>query len=241
MSTLLAEKGHDLFLVGRDVQRLEDVARVARERWKAQAVTLPINLADDCAPSAILADLDRRGLHADVLINNAGFNVYGPFRDTPLEQELEMIHVHIGAITALTKLVLPGMLDRRSGRILITASTGSLFPCPLDAVYCATKAYAFSFAVALSEEVRGSGVTVTALLPGATATDFAARAGMGKTKLFVARLAMPRAVAETGYRAMMKGKPMVVAGFGNKVLVGARRVLPLRPQLKAARRRLVEA
>jgi short-subunit dehydrogenase len=122
------------------------------------------------------------------LVNNAGFNEYGPFLETDLHKELQMIQLNIVSLTSLTKLLLPAMIIRKSGKILNVGSTGSFVPGPLNAVYCATKAYVLSFSDAIAEELKGTNVTVTTLCPWATKTEFAQRASIEDIKLFQGNL-----------------------------------------------------
>jgi hypothetical protein len=178
------------------------------------------------SPKEIFDELQQESVQVDVLVNNAGFNVYGPFSETDLMEELQMIQVNLVSLTHLTKLFLPGMLKQGYGKILNVGSTGSFGPGPLNAVYCATKAYVLSFSEAIAEELEGTGVTVTALCPGATKTEFAKRAGMEDVKLFQSRLMDARTVAEIGYRALMEGKRVVVAGIYNKLQMSLIRFLP---------------
>jgi short-subunit dehydrogenase len=152
--------------------------------------------------------------------------VYGSFRETSAQRELEMIQTNVIALTQLTKELLPGMIERRSGKILNLGSTGSFAPGPLNAVYCAGKAYVLSFSEALAEELKGTGVTVTTLCPGATKTKFAERAQMTDTNIFRGSLLSAAEVAEAGYRAMMRGQTSVVVGLANQLTVLSLRFMP---------------
>ena len=168
-------------------------------------------------------------ISVDVLVNDAGFGIHGRFSATPLERDLGMIQVNVAALTELVKRALPGMLGRRRGRILNLASTAAFQPGPLMAVYYATKAYVLSFSEALANELSGTGVTVTALCPGPTITDFQKTAGVEKTALFTGPLVMDAAaVARAGYRGMLRGQRLVIPGVANNVLVQALRVSPRR-------------
>ena len=162
----------------------------------------------------------------DVLINNAGFGAYGAFAESNLERDLEMIQVNISALTSLTRLVLPGMLERRRGRIMNVASTAGFQPGPLMAVYYATKAYVIMFSEAIANELKGTGVTVTCLCPGATATQFAARANMEQSRLFKLGAMRSADVAQAGYKGMMAGKTLVIPGLLNKTLAFSVRFSP---------------
>jgi len=229
----------DLVLVARNVERLEQVATEMRERYGATVTVLPKDQAEPAAADEIAAALAARGIDVDALVNNAGFNVYGPFHDTDGERELAMLQVNIVALTRLTKLLLPAMVRRGSGRILNIGSTGSFAPGPFDAVYCASKAYVLSFSEAIAEELEGTGVTVTALCPGATRTRFAERAGMTATPMFSGRVAEASDVAAIGYRALMDGRRVVVPGLANALLAFSVRLSPRRLVASIGRRMLV--
>jgi len=226
-SKLLARDGHDLLLVARDRARLDQVAEEIRNASAVSVHVLPADLAAPSAPDAVFAALRDAGLAVDVLVNNAGFASYGPFAETDLAHELSLIRVNVEALTHLTKLALPGMIERRSGKILNVASTAAFLPGPLMAVYYASKAYVLSFSEALAEELRGSGVTVTALCPGPTATGFQRRAGMEASKIVSGRR-LPGAadVAAAGYRGLTRGDRIVIPGLNNRLTILAPRALP---------------
>ena len=225
-ASLFARDGCDLVRVARDAARLGQLADELR-RETARAVTVvPQDLAQGDAAEALVAELRCRGIAVDILVNNAGFNVAGPFWETDAEEERQLLQVQVVTLTALTKLLLPGMLARRYGRILNLGSTGSFAPGPYDAVYCASKAYVLSFSEALAEELAGTGVTVTALCPGATRTAFAERAGMTDTAMFRGRLASAATVAEAGHRALLRGQRVAVVGVANRLMTFALRLTP---------------
>jgi short-subunit dehydrogenase len=174
----------------------------------------------------IYEEVTAASMHVDVLVNNAGFPVFGPFVETDLQVELEMLQVNVIALTALTKLFLKGMVERRAGRILNLASTAAFLPGPLMAVYYASKAYVLSFSQALSNELRGTGVTVTALSPGPTRTGFQKRGVMEDSRLVQGQIADAASVALAGYRGLMAGKTIVIPGFTNKVIPWVVRLSP---------------
>lgn len=149
-----------------------------------------------------------------------------------------MLNVNVVGLARLTKLVMPGMMARGSGLILNVGSTGSFAPGPYDAIYCASKAFVLSFSEAIAEGLAGSGVTVTALCPGATATAFATRAGMAHTPMFRGRVADPATVAAIGYRAMAAGKRVVVPGVLNALMTLSIRFTP-RPMVASVSRRML--
>jgi len=207
---------------------------VARGEAKLRELGLPAtiiaaDLTDRAAPQRIVDELRAKSIDVDVLVNNAGVGVTGAFVETDLQAELAMIQLNVVALTHLTKLLLPGMVARRRGHVLNVASTAAFQPGPLMAVYYATKAYVLSFSEAIAEELRDSGVTVTALCPGPTETGFAAAANMSGTRLFtMSRPADSRAVAEAGYEAMTRGRRVAIPGLKNKLLAQSVRVSPRR-------------
>ena len=227
LAALLAADRVNLVLVARGAADLDRVAAKFRLQHGVAVETMPLDLAVAGAADAIAARLTALDLTIDTLVNNAGFAGYGPFADSELAHEVAMIQVNVVALTHLTKLVLPGMLVRRHGHILNVASTAAFMPGPLMAVYYASKAYVLSFSEALAEEVRGSGVSVTALCPGPTATGFQKRAAMEESKLVSGRKIMDAAtVARVGYAGMLAGKRVVVPGGRDRLLVQATRFLP---------------
>jgi uncharacterized protein len=226
--------------IGEELARLLAASELAVDlvrTYGVQAHVLAQDLSQPSATEAIARDLSMRGLTIDILINNAGFAIYGPFAETSAVEEAGLIQVNITALTMLTKLLLPPMLQRRRGRILNVASTAAFQPGPLMAVYYASKAYVLSFSEALSNETAGTGVTVTCLCPGPTRTDFEKRAQLQASKLFsTLGVASAADVARTGFDAMMAGQALVVHGLTNKVGVQMLRVTP-----RALTRRVVRA
>jgi uncharacterized protein len=229
LATIAARDGHDLVLVARRRDRLENIGKGLREEFGAAVTIVVRDLAESEAARVVAQEVEARGLSVELLVNNAGSGVHGPFAETPLDRELAMIRVNLVALTELTKRVLPGMIARGRGRILNVASTAAFQPGPLMAVYYATKAYVLSFSEAISSEVAGSGVTVTALCPGPTRTEFGKAAGMLETRLFRSPLVRDaRSVAEAGYRGMKRGRRVVIPGIGNWILAEAVRFTPRR-------------
>jgi uncharacterized protein len=226
---LFAQDGHDLVLVARRTDRLETLGARLREAHDVSAHVIAADLADPAAPHRLYEDVAGRGLKVDYLVNNAGFGSNGAFLDLDLGREAEMVEVNCTALLALCHLFGRQMRERGSGRILNIASTAGFQPGPFMATYYATKAFVVSFSEALAHELRGSGVTVTCHCPGATHTEFAARAGLGEAKLFRRPgIATAEDVAHHGYRAMMKGKPLAVHGLLNRIAVQSVRIAPRR-------------
>ena len=226
LSEVFAAEGFDLVLVSRNEQKLKGQAGSLKERYGAAAVTIAKDLADPKAPAEVFSAMQEKGIAVDVLVNNAGFNESGPFSETSIEKELQLLQVHVAALTHLTKLFLPAMLRNGYGKILNLGSTGSFAPCPLDAVYCASKAYILSFSHALRAELSGTGVSVSTLCPGATRTEFARKANMESALLFRRFTMDPETVARIAYRGLMKDKKAIIPGLYNRMLVSS---IPLTP------------
>lgn len=231
-----AERGGDLVIVARRAEKLEALKEELEARHGTQVVVLSKDLTHPDAPREVYDALQKRGIEVEYLVNNAGFGGRGKFHERPWEQDLAMIQLNVIALTALTRLFLPDFVQRDRGRILNVSSTASLVPGPLQAVYYATKAYVTSFSNALAEELHDTHVTVTALLPGATETEFAQTSDMEKTNLFE-QTAPARAVAVDGYDAMRAGRLEAMAGlsFGQQVLMRLTPLLPKRVLLRQVR------
>lgn len=218
LARLFAKDRYNLVLVARNSTRLESLAKELKAEHRVEATVMVQDLADPCAPQAIADQLVGQSIEIDVLVNNAGTQVYGEFAKASIEQQLALIQVNTTALVHLTRLLLPGMIQRGRGRILNVGSTGAFAPGPLNAVYCASKAFVLSFSEAIGAELARTGVSVTALCPGPTDTAFIARHGMQNVRIF--RYAMsPVRVAQIGYRALQDSRPLVVAGFSNQLQV----------------------
>lgn len=229
LARVFAREGWDVVLVARSEDKLRALADSLAKEHGITAHVVPADLAKPDAAIGVLQTLTERNLTVDALVNNAGFGVAGPFVETDGHAELEMIQVNCAAVTQLTKLLLPGMVARKRGRILNVASTAAFQPGPLMAIYYATKAYVLSFSEAIADELRDTGVTVTALCPGPTLTGFAEAAQMTSTRLFnLTRPASSADVARIGYKAMMAGQRVVVPGLKNKLLAQSVRISPRR-------------
>jgi uncharacterized protein len=227
LAKLLAAGGHHLLLVARSADALDELGAELAQAHGIRATAIPADLTDPNAPAAVHRAVRDLGAEVDVLVNNAGYGLYGRFAETDVDTELRMIQLNVAAVTHLTKLFLPTMLTRRSGRILNVASTAAFQPGPLMAVYYATKAYVLSFSEALAEELAGSGVTVTTLAPGSTRTGFQATAKIDQSRLFRGPTVMDSdAVARAGYEGLMRGERIVIPGLVNKALVQALRLGP---------------
>jgi short-subunit dehydrogenase len=213
----LARRGHDLVLSARSLAPMEALAEELRQRGTAVTV-ITADLAAPGGAAALVAELSAQNIEIEVLVNNAGLGAFGPFERTDPARVVEMLQVNIVALTELTQAVLPAMQARRRGKIVLVASTASFIPCPYFAVYGATKAYVRSLGEALSQEVRGSGVTVNVLCPGATATNFFDVAGNAPTMLQQGRMMTADAVAKIACRGMVRGERVTIAGIANHIL-----------------------
>jgi hypothetical protein len=223
-----AEKGGDLVIIARSNDKLNALKNELEEKYSVKLMIIAKDLSLPEAPKEIYEEVKAAGLEVDYLINNAGFGGRGKFHERKWESDLTMINLNVLALTALTRFFLPDFVKRNSGRILNVSSTASLMPGPLQAVYYATKAYVTYFSNAIAEELYDTNITVTALLPGATETEFARTSGMDKTELFN-KTASARSVAEDGYNGMLKGQLDVISGltFAQKMMMS---MVPLTPK-----------
>lgn len=215
-SKLFAKKKYSLVLVSRNGEELLKVKSELEKDFEVSVVTIAADLSLPYASEQLYEKIIAHHMDIDVLVNNAGFATHGKFVDISLSDEISEIELNITALTSLTKLFAKDMVRKGNGRILNIASTAAFQPGPLMAVYYATKAYVLSFSEALSQELTGTGVTVTVLCPGATRTGFAKRADVEHTLMF-RKAADPAIVAQQGYDGLMSGRRVVVSGFMNKL------------------------
>ena len=227
LARTLAQHGYDLILVARTISKLEALGAELSTKNGVQTTSISSDLSAFDASEKLIADLETRGLQVDVLVNNAGFGEYGEFATgDPIKQQ-QMISLNILTLTMLTRHLLPKMLERKFGRVMNVASTAAFMPGPLMSVYYASKAYVLSFSEALGEELLNTGVTVTALCPGPTESDFQARAAMQDSKLVQGKTLMTaREVAEQGVAALERGQRVVIPGIMNQIQAQAARFLP---------------
>ncbi len=225
LAHLFAADGHDVVLVARRMDRLEALAAELGDRYGIEATPLAADLAQADAPTQLYDTIRRCGIDIHFLVNNAGFGTNGPFVELDLQRELDLVQVNVKALVHLTRLFLPAMVERGSGRVLNVGSTAGFQPGPFMASYYASKAFVNHFSEALWVELKGTGVTVTVHCPGATATEFGSVAGSDRSKLFRGKIvADAKDVAREAYESMHAGKRMVVHGLKNRFLIQAQRV-----------------
>jgi len=212
---LFAKDGKNIVVLARSRDKLEGLKRDLEKEHGTKVMVLVKDLSDPKAPQEVFAELEKAGINVDVLVNNAGYDVWGQFSDTGWQKEAVMIQVNILALTQLTKLFLKKMLEKKSGKILNISSMGGLIPCPWSSVYGGTKHYVLGFSNALAHELKGTGVSVTCFCPGNTRTLFFERAGGEGAKANKRRMLEMDAAsaAKHGYKALAKGKTTAASGL----------------------------
>jgi short-subunit dehydrogenase len=226
-----------LILVARNKPALESLAQELIKEYQVQVTVLPADLSLPVEPKRIFNELQATNVHVDVLVNNAGFGAIGAFAEISLERQMEMIQVNISALTALTRLFVPGMVRARRGGILNVGSVAGFVTGPNMAVYYATKAFVLSFSEALAAELEGTGVIVSDLCPGPTATNFGKVAGTRDANTVRFPIMTAQEVARQGYRDFRRGKVVAISGLRNKILIQMIRFTPrwiLRKMVKKA-------
>lgn len=229
LARIHAGKGGDLVLVARRENELLALKTELESKFGVKVEIISKDLSNIQSAGEIFAETEKYAIQVEYLINNAGFGGHGFFYEREIEKDLAMVNVNITSLMLLTRLYLPGMVKRGTGKILNVSSTASFLPGPLQAVYYASKAFVTSFSQALAEELNGTGVTVTALCPGPVATEFFDTANMHGVKMLKTQKAMtPAKTAAIGYRDMMKGR---LLSFDNGLLkFSLLRIVPFVPQ-----------
>ncbi|RYE25475.1 MAG: SDR family oxidoreductase [Sphingobacteriaceae bacterium] len=226
LAKLFANDQYNLVIVARNTQELDKTANELKQAG-VEVITISKDLFNREAPLEIYNEIKSKNLQIDVLVNDAGQGQYGLFSETDINRELEIIQLNIGATIALTKPFLKDMIARKDGKILNLSSIAGKTPGPYQAVYHGTKAFIQSFTEAIRSENKDSGVTITALLPGATETDFFNKADMNDSKIVQdGSMSTAADVAKDGYDALMAGDDMVISGFKNKMMIGMTNVTP---------------
>ena len=229
-----AGDGFDVVLAARSVEPMERISERIRTRSNVTATVIAHDLAAPGSAASLMGELADRDLTVDALVNNAGFSTYGPFAETDEATATKMLMVNVVSMTELARACLPPMIERRWGRLLLLGSVGSFAAAPMTAAYAATKAYVLSLGLALHEELQGTGVTVTTLCPGPTATGFQTRADMMDSALIRSGLDSAEDVVDAGYAAMKKGRPYLVTGTTSKLFVLGSRLMPRTMSTKIA-------
>lgn len=225
LAIIFARQGYDLVLVARSKALLEELGKRLSKKYKMEVTTIEKDLTCKEAPEEIFQELEGRRI--DILVNNAGFGDYKEFAHSEWEKQYLMIQLNITALMHMTKLFLPNMIKQGYGKVLNLASTAAFLPGPNMSVYYASKAAVLSFSQAISKELKGCNVTVTALCPGPTSTNFERTAGLINSKLFHSlKVTDAKKVALYGYKALMKGKPVAVEGLFNKMLIISTKLAP---------------
>jgi short-subunit dehydrogenase len=227
LAKLLAKDGYNLIIVARGQEGLDKAANDLKITYNVEVIPISKDLFYPGNAFELVDEVRAKGITVDILVNDAGQGLYGEFKDTDIQRELDIVQLNISSLLVLTKSFLQDMLARGSGKILNLASIAGKLPGPRQSVYHGTKAFVHSFTEALRSELKDTGVTITSLLPGATDTDFFNKAGMQDSKIVQAgNLADPAEVAKDGYDALMSGDDMVVSGFKNKMQVGMSNIMP---------------
>jgi uncharacterized protein len=222
-----AGSGHDVILVARSEGKLMNLSREIESKYGVKAHVLTSDLSNPEAPKKLYEEVKAKGINVDILINNAGFGLFGEFEETEMSKELDMIQVNITALTELSKYLGKEMVMRKSGQIVNVASTAAFQPGPLMAVYYATKVYVLSLSEALANEWAPHGVKVSALCPGATKTGFSDAAVLQSSKLFQSGVMSVEDVVEEGFKQMMTNtKTVIVPGMKNRILTQSIRFMP---------------
>jgi uncharacterized protein len=224
----LAARQYNLVLVARSANKLEALGHELRQKHGIESTVISMDLSAPDAAERLNRELETRQLSIDVLVNNAGFGDYGEFWTLEANKTAQMLHLNITTLTMLTRALLPGMVARKRGKILNVASTAAFMPGPLMSVYYASKNYVLALSEGLSEELAGTGVTVTALCPGPVVTGFQTQAAMQDSKLVSNKSTMMTSeeVAKQGIAALERGQRVVIPGFMNQILALVPRWVP---------------
>jgi short-subunit dehydrogenase len=234
---IIAENKNNLILVARSKIKLDELKKELEDKHNISVFTIVKDLSLPGAAKEVYDELKEKGISIDYLINNAGFGDFGLFAESDWNKQEQMINLNVIALAHFTRLFLPDMICRRSGKILNVASTASFQPGPTMSVYFATKAFVLSFSEAIDNEVREHGITVTALCPGSTKSGFHSVAAMeGRKPPERNNIPSAKEVAEFGYKAMMKGKTVAIHGFKNSLLANSIRFGPRSLVVKLARK-----
>ena len=220
LAKLFANDGYNLVIVARDENELKNTAGELKQQYNVDVTTISKDLFYPGNAFELYDEIKSQNLDVEILVNDAGQGVYGEFLDTDINREINIINLNITSLVVLTKQFVKDMVEKGSGKVLNLASIAGTVPGPLQSVYHGTKAFVLSFSEAIRNELKDTGVSVTALLPGATDTDFFNKADMQQAKIVAeGKLSSPADVAKDGYKALMAGDDKIVSGFKNKMQV----------------------
>lgn len=228
LARIHASKKGNLIIVGRNGAKLSKLKNELEHTFKIDVMAFSVDLSKETSVNKLINRIKDQKLRVKYLINNAGFGLYGEFKDTSIDREVEMIELNIKAVTMLSKAFLYDMKQHKKGYIMNVGSVASFLPGPLMSVYYASKNYVLAFSQALNEELKGTGVSVTCLCPGPTLTNFTKTARGEKAEILTSNLMSADDVAQIGYESMLDRKTIVIPGFRNKLIVFATRILSRR-------------
>lgn len=226
IARVLAADGINIILTARRKDRLIALKNELLEKYKIKIDIFTADLSHSGSAEKLFNQIQKSNIKVDMLVNNAGFGIYGDFSGMDMSRIYQMLQLNIISLTELTHFFLPGMIERKDGYIMQISSIGAFQPAPYFAVYAATKAYVLSFGEALDHELKNSGISVTTIYPGATSTEFAEIANHKQPKLAAMTSMSPKEVAEKSVQAMMKRKRGLTTGFINQVNAGMVKMLP---------------
>ncbi len=233
-SKLFAEKGYRLVITARREKNLAELKKMYPEN---NVEVIPCDLGSEAGAEYLYNEVKKRSIKVDILINNAGFGLFGEFYETDIEKEKKMIDLNVKALVELSKYFLQEMLERNSGRILNVASIAAFQPGPYMSVYYASKAFVLSFSEALRNEVRNTGVCISVLCPGPVETEFEKSSELTKSKLFSKLKPLTaEKVAYAGYRGLMKNRAVIIPGFFNRAAITAGTFVPTGIKVNIARK-----
>jgi short-subunit dehydrogenase len=237
LARLFAGDGAEMVLLARRGKKLALLSEHLNLMYKANVAFMQADLSRPGAPEEIYSVLKEKGFAPDVLVNNAGFGIHGPFDNMDLGRVRDLMQVNMQSLVELTRLFLPAMLEKRRGAVLNVASTAAFQPLPMNNIYAASKAFVVSFSEAIREELKESGISVTCLCPGPTETEFFEAGGYPERAWSRKRFRMPvEAVARVGFKALKDGKATVIPGFLNNLVAFLVRFVPRRMITSAAKR-----
>ena len=237
MADVFARTGYSLVITARHAEKLETISKTLMEQYGTTVFFIPADLSKSETPEIIFKQVREKGIEIEILVNNAGFGDFGFFHESDWKKQEEQINLNIKALTHMTHLFVQEMVKRKSGKILNVASTAAFQPGPLMSIYYATKAYVLFFTEGIANELKDFGISVTALCPGPTASNFQVRAEMESSKLFK-RKKIPSSmeVAEYGYKSLMKGKTVAIHGTMNYLTALSPRFAPRNMVAKVVRK-----